>query len=318
MRQANESPSEVCGTIAKARDPSGAATEFLVQLASDFVAEASAMARNVLGNFGRTQSELFKILIDEYGYGVHRQKHSTMFEATLSSCGLDARPHTYWQFYLPSSLALVNYFHFVSRNHRHFGRYAGALLYTEATLSDGNRQQSAMLRAIFGDAVDTRYFDEHVEIDRHHGRMALNGVIETYVGRCGEGVIPDIVRGFEEFRLLQTLADEDLIAHLRFADRLFKAPTEGAHLAARPGAWEGPGQVEHEELHGEISVPHIHDVDELFQVVEGELEFAVGPLHAVPLKAGDAIVIPAGRLHGTRVLSDKCRYRINEIRGIAA
>ncbi|MDR3514731.1 MAG: iron-containing redox enzyme family protein [Azospirillaceae bacterium] len=315
VAQANRGASEVVRTIRQARDPGAAATEFLVQLASDFLSEASAMARNVLGNYGPAQSGLFTILIDEYGYGVPKQKHSTIFEATLASRGLDNRPHAYWQFYLPSSLALVNYFHFVSKNHNHFGRYVGALLYTEATLAEANRQQSDMLRTIFGTDVDTLYFDEHVQIDPHHGKMALERVIVPLVARCGNGLLGDIVRGFEEFRLLQQLADQDLIDQIKFADRLFKAPDSGALCTTQPGLWDGPGVLRFDEPKGEISVPHLHDVDEIFELTEGEIEFTVGPAHAITLKAGEAVLIPARRLHGTKVLSERCRYRVAEAVG---
>lgn len=316
LAQANTGESAVVRAILNARNPAALADEFLVQLASDFITEASAMARNVLGNYGPAQSGLFTILIDEYGYGVSASKHSTIFETTLKSRSLDHRAHAYWQYFLPSSLALVNYFHLVSRNHKHIGRYVGALLYTEATLAEANRQQSAMLRHIFGDDVDTRYFDEHQQIDVHHGRMAMERVIVPLVERCGEWILPDIVRGFEEFKLLQTLADRDLIEQLTFADRLFKAPMAGDYCAAHPDAWTGPNILTFTEPKGEISVPHIHDEPELFEITEGAVEFTVGPRHSIELVAGQAIVIPGGRLHGTRVLSDTCTYRIRKAAGL--
>ncbi|WP_114860693.1 iron-containing redox enzyme family protein [Azospirillum brasilense] len=316
LAQANTGESAVVRAILEARNPATAADEFLVQLSSDFITEASAMARNVLGNYGPAQSGLFTILIDEYGYGVPASKHSTIFETTLKSRGLDHRPHAYWQFFLPSSLALVNYFHLVSRNHKHFGRYVGALLYTEATLAEANRQQSEMLRRIFGAEVDTRYFDEHHEIDAHHGRMAMERVIVPLVERVGDWILADVVRGFEEFKLLQTLADKDLMDQLAFGDRLFKAPMAGDFCSSHPDMWSGPDVLTFTEPKGEVSVLHIHDQAELFQVTEGAVEFTVGPLHSIELAAGQSIVIPGGRLHGTRVLSDTCSYRIRKAAGL--
>lgn len=90
------SDSTIAKAVLNAGSPQEAANSFLIQLAGDYLCEASAMARNVLGNFGRTQSELFKVLIDEYGYGVHNTKHSTLYEATLRSCGLSPEIHAYW------------------------------------------------------------------------------------------------------------------------------------------------------------------------------------------------------------------------------
>ena len=151
---AAKSENTVGSAIRSARNSGEAATTFLIQLAGDFLTEASAMARNVLGNFGLAQSELFKVLIDEYGYGVHEAKHSTLFGDTLRSRGLSAQVHAYWQLYLASSLALTNYFHFVTRNHEHFFRYLGALYYTEASLATATRKQSETLRAVHGDELD--------------------------------------------------------------------------------------------------------------------------------------------------------------------
>lgn len=305
--------SALCDAVETARDPRAAAEFFLVQLASDFLSEASAMARNVLGNFGPVQSELFKVLIDEYGYGVHETKHSTLFEETLKSRGLAAEPHAYWQFYLGSSLALVTYFHYVSRNHARFFRYLGALLFTEATLPWANGLQSAMLRRVFEGAIDTRYFDEHVHIDVHHARMALEKIIVPVVQRCGERVIPEILRGFEEFALLQELADADLIAQIQWSDDRERF----VELAGALRAKSGSGGAAFREPRGELSVPHVHDEDELFLVDEGALDFVTGPGEPRRLQAGDGIVIPRGRHHGSRVLSEHCSYRALPLRGAA-
>ena len=86
----NTSESTLAATVRAANSPEKAARNFLVQLAGDFLTEASAMARNVLGNFGSPLSDLFKVMIDEYGYGVHQTKHSTIYEELLESQGLSS------------------------------------------------------------------------------------------------------------------------------------------------------------------------------------------------------------------------------------
>nr|WP_298685663.1 tripartite tricarboxylate transporter substrate-binding protein [uncultured Dongia sp.] len=53
--------------LINARDPQSAARHYLVQMAPDFLAEASAMARLAPGAYGPLQSALFNVLIDEYG-----------------------------------------------------------------------------------------------------------------------------------------------------------------------------------------------------------------------------------------------------------
>ncbi|WP_437984364.1 iron-containing redox enzyme family protein [Sorangium sp. So ce117] len=300
--------SAVTTAIERARDARPAADLFLVQAASDFLSEASAMARNVMGNYGAPLSELFKVLVDEYGYGVHQEKHSSLFEATLDSRGLSRDVHAYWQYYLPSSISLVNYFHMVSRGHAHFFRYLGALLYTEATLAWANGLQSRTLRRLFPEAIDTRYFDEHVHIDVHHGRMALEKIILPVVRRCGEQIIPQIVRGFEEFALLQDLADADIIAQIEFSDRAEEHRARACALLADPDRAVDRALQRFDEPRGTLSVPHVHDEDELFFVDDGGLDFVTSPGQRLHLGAGQGILIPRGRLHGSLVTSERCRY----------
>jgi hypothetical protein len=289
-------------------DPRRAAQFFLIQCAGDFLAEASAMGRNVLGNFGPHTSELFKIFIDEYGYGVHEKKHSTIFEQMMKQAGLSADIHYYWQFYTASSIALINYFHYVSANHGSFFRYIGALYYTEASLAFTTKAQSQAIRDIFNGEVSTRYFDEHTHIDVHHGRMALEKLIIPMVEQYGEAILPEILRGFEEFRVLQSVADDDLYAHIAWHDQLDQLKQEAAGLKAR----SVPDMFFTEPM-GELSVTHCHPVDELFCVEEGQVEFIASPMQSIVLSAGDGIVIRAGMLHGSKVLSDQCKYSVSGV-----
>lgn len=307
LAEENATQSKVCAAILNANDPAAAARRFLVQLSGDFLTEASAMARNTLGNYGPGQSGLFTILIDEYGYGVHASKHSTRFEDTLRSVGLSDRVHHYWPWYLPTSFALINYFHYVSAHHTRFFRYIGALLYTEGTLHEANRQQSIMLKKALGPDVDTLYFDEHAQIDILHSDMALERVIMPVIERCGTSVIPEIVRGFEEFAVLQALADDDLIAHIRWTDNLETMRVQGQVVEM---AMQNPETLTFTETAGEVSVPHVHDIDELFLVDSGSLTFHACHDCSIEMKAGDAILIPSGRLHGTVITSDTCTYRV--------
>lgn len=313
LAEANRGESRVVETILAAGDKEAAATDFLIQLAADFLTEASAMARNVLGNFGGPLSELFKVLIDEYGYGVPEAKHSALFEKTLESRELLTDIHAYWQFYLGSSLALVNYFHLVSRNHANFFRYLGALYYTESTLSHANRQQAHMLQRIFPGAVDTRYFEEHVHIDQHHSRMVLSKIIEPIVERCGDAVILEIVRGFEEFRLLQELADEDLIAQIEWSNAREEFHARAQRLVAQGGLLPPAQRTAFKETKGELSVTHVHDEHELFLVEDGAIDLLTGYDQSVRLAAGDAMVIARNRLHGSVVLSETCRYSVQPV-----
>jgi hypothetical protein len=310
-RSANPDPAidPVLAAILRTCDREAAAHHYLIQMAPDFLSEASAMARLAPGAYGPLQSSLFNVLIDEYGAAVHCAKHSTLFEATLISRGLDPRLHAYWQFYQPSALMLTNYFHYLTRNKLHFFRYLGALFYTESSLVNVTRRQSALLRQVFGNAVDTRYFDEHHHIDRYHSQMVLTRLIEPAIAAYGPRAITGVLRGFEELRLLQRLADEDVADQLTWAGALtvnapLMAPLVEVWRATRGAA---PSET-FVESRAERSTTHIHPDDRLLVLETGRMDFY--PLAGVTLslKAGDFLFIPGGRLHGSVVQSESCTY----------
>ena len=304
LEKHEKSELDICKRIMASVNPQRAGRALLIQVAGDFLSEASASSRNILGKYGDIQSELFKIVIDDYGYGVHPAKHSTLFENTLATCGLVSDLHAYWHFYLSSSLAINNYYHYVSRDHSKYFRAIGAIAMAEAMFSHTCREISTMLRAVFGKPVDTYYFDEHYHIDAHHGRMAFDYVVAQAIARHGNGIIPDIVRGMEELQLLTAINDEDLIAQIEFADsvdELKKVVTDGLDSAT------------HVETSGHSLVTRVNDQDKLYLVESGSLNIVIGDDQMVRLDPGQAIIVPRHRLHGTTVVSDECRYQTSSL-----
>lgn len=313
--EVGDDPTETEVEIARSPNPQRAARMWLVQFAPDFLTESSPMIRNVLGSYGPPQSEWFKIIIDEYGYGVHDTKHSTLFARTLESVQLRSDLHHYWQFYLGSSLMTNNYFHYLGKNHELFFRYLGALFYTEATLAPFCHRVASLLRSVFdGDEPDVEYFTEHVHIDGHHGRMALDNVVLPLIARADERVIAEVVRGVEEVRLLVGLADADMAAQLRWMDseERFRslhdpiwARVESGHISAPVARIVEP--------RGELSNTHSHDGDELCHIVSGTMRFVSGLDSSQVLEAGQGTVIQRNRLHGAIIESDECVYEIHSI-----
>src|SRR5689334_13448436 len=290
LEQHEKSDLDICKRIVASANPERAGRALLIQLAGDFLSEASASSRNILGKYGEIQSELFKIIIDDYGYGVHPAKHSTLFENTLATCGLLAEVHAYWQLYLSSSLAVANYYHYVSRDHSKYFQAIGAIAMAEAMFSHSCREISRMLRTVFGKPVDTYYFDEHYHIDAHHGRMAFEFVVAQAIAKHGDGIIPDIVRGMEELQLLTAINDEDLIAQIEFADSVDDLKQRAQELIA--GGLQGVSQVE------KSLVSKVNDHDQLYIAESGPLELMITDDQAVRLEPGEAIVVPRQRLHG--------------------
>lgn len=281
-----ESP--VLREIDESSDPARATEIMIAQMALDGLTEATAMSQNLGGAYGPEQSELFKIFVDEFGYGVFDAKHSTLFASMARSVGMTATPHNYWFFYLPTWITSNNYFYHVTNSRLGFFRYVGAMTLLEATFAPWFAAMSRRLRAVYGDAVDTRYCDEHAHIDQHHGRMAVRDLLLPIARKHGPAAIRDLVRGIEETKLLGRLADADLLAQMRWHPQPIQAqpagPSEGTRLAP-----------------GDAFDTRVAERDSVLTVLSGAAELHWSPTREpLTLPAGSAVAVPRGRLYGMR------------------
>ena len=299
--------------IRESSDPRRAAKMWLIQFAPDFRSGASPMPRNLLGNIGQTQSELFKIIVERYGYGARATNHRFTFERILNSVGLQEDPHRYWQYYLPGSLLLNNYLHYLGKNHELVFRHLGALDYIESTLVDFCARAAALLADVFDGELDVGYFVEQIN-DTQRGRIVLEKLILPIVQRCGPAVITEILRGYEEFQVIARLADEDFVTQISWMDA---GPTnKQLHLPVYQSVVEGKVAAPITrivELYGELSNTHSHQGDALCHVVSGSMKFVSGFQSYQILEAGEGIVIWRDRLHGAIIESDECEYEIHSV-----
>lgn len=293
--------------ITECPDPEAAARLNLIQLALDGLTEASAMAGNLAGFYGPEQSELFKVFTDEFGYGLYRAKHSTIFREMLASIGLRTDVHAYWNFYLTSSLAGANYFNYLTKNHRGVFRYMAAVSYLEWLFAQGFADMGMMLRTVFGDRADTRYTDEHAHIDIHHGRMTYENLLLGLARRHGEAVIPDLVRGIVETKELLRLGDVDFQAQIAWASSLEEHTRLGTKLAtSAAGDGDATGLRK-----GDPFSTRVHDDDRLVEVTGGEVEVhAWVTENPHRLGEGDTLLVPAGRQYGLRAVAPQAEIAV--------
>jgi nitrosourea synthase len=298
--------------ITECRNAEEAAGLHLIQLALDALTEASAMARNLGGSYGVEQSELFKIFNDEFGYGLYPAKHSTIFKGMLASVGLRTDLHAYWNFYLTSSLVGVNYFNWLTEDHRGVFRYMAAVTYLEWLFAQGFADTGAMLREVFGDRVDTKYCDEHAHIDIHHGRMTYENLLLGFARAHGELVIPELVRGIEDTKLLLRLGDEDFRAQIRWADTLDEHTRLGASLATST-----LDDADVTTLRpGDPFSTRVHDADRVIEVTDGAVDVhAWATDHPHRLERGDVLLVPRGRLHGLTAVSASAAVAVRTLEG---
>lgn len=306
LAEAQTRRSAAIAAVAEARDRRTAADLHLAQLALDGLTEASAMSRNLGGAYGPEQSALFKIMIDEFGYGVHDAKHTTIFAKLLDSRSMRTHVHAYWNFYLPGVLAAHNHHYYLSRDHAQFFRYAGAVTYTEAVFVPAIVQMASTYREIFGSEIDLHYCDEHAHTDQHHGRITRDQVLMSLAGRHGQTVIPELMRGIAEARLVAGWAEHDTAEQIRWSDDL----AGHRELAGSTATTGTPRRV---DLAPEAPfATRNHDDAMVLEVERGEVDLITTPTGpAERLRHGDALLIPAGRLYGVTSVSSTSAYLLH-------
>lgn len=219
---------------------------FLVQSSADLLAEASASALGVIGEFGPPQSALFRILIDEFGYGTADRKHSVLYRATLRSFGLNDAYNHYWPLFDAATLELHNAIHWLFQNPRNIFRQFGFLLFAETAYQRSTLFHARFLNRHFPDA-DARYFAEHAHIDLHHTRMVVDEVIAPMLDRFGPEIGAEIVQGAELTRLVFRHSGENLTSLVAAFDAAgdaadFSAFADGGGRLVSPASVLEPGR----------------------------------------------------------------------------
>ncbi|UQY80514.1 helix-turn-helix transcriptional regulator [Candidatus Hepatincola sp. Av] len=314
----NIKTSETAEAIRTSKNPKNSAKELLIQLAPDFLIESSPMARYTPGSYGNISSALFKVIIDELGYGDFSKKHSTLFKDTLQSVGLSRTPHKYWQYYLNGSLLLANYYNMITRVKRNIFKYIGAIYLAETTFITSCKIWMDVLKEALP-GIDTLYFSEHCHIDHHHSKTVLNEIVLPTIVKYGNQAANEIVRGFEEAKLIGEIADKDFIEQIAWKDnadkniKLFKNIFEKVKKEALKGNVKTQKFLEPK---GELSITHSHDQDELCYIRSGQMEFLNGFEKSTILKSSEGIIINKNRLHGAIIQSSNCEYEIYTIENI--
>jgi mannose-6-phosphate isomerase-like protein (cupin superfamily) len=230
--------------------------------------------------------------------------------------GILYQPHGYYQYYLPSTLALMNYVNAATQHPGEVFALAGALV---AHAAEARAVEDALAPAL-ADRLDSAAPGHGLrprpgspgtpngdgQVDRDSGGAATARLIEQVGGEYG---VREFSRGFEEYAVLLDVHHDDRMRqftwinsapeHVRKAKRLQGAIVEHnlkVDLDTFVESWE------------ECSTTHVHDEDRLLVIESGEMEFwnCFGQRHK--FRPGDMTFIPRHRLHGSVVLSGECVY----------
>lgn len=300
-------PLALADTLRRVRHKEEALRIFLLHKASDFLTEGSAMAGSLAGSYGPLQCALMRIFADEYGNGRLESKHSSLFKESMASCGLETYPHCYLDEYLPTSLMMANYFHFLCKSPKHFFKYLGAMYYAESTTTCFFQKLVAAFHEALGDTpLNLRYFQEHIEVDQCHRTIVLEDLILPAINTYGETIIQDVYEGFEGFRRLAGFAASDMQQQMLFADDVL-----GRDCSASPSS---SSAAKLRLFAAQRSFfPQVADSPIRLVVESGMLEFGVGIGEPVILERGITIAIPQGRLFRLRATEgEDCALSLHE------
>jgi mannose-6-phosphate isomerase-like protein (cupin superfamily) len=241
--------------------------------------------------------------------GVHStQIGGELLRRLADGAGIKYEPHSYFQFYLPSTLALMNYLNGAALEPGQAFALVGALLAQALETRD--------LESALGSVLDGRLEAPAPgsQVDRQHDPLAdadaaLTVALEIVERVGGEFAVREFGRGLNEYTVLLQVHHEDRMrqltwinampAYVEKARRLQQAISDysiDVDLDTFVESWE------------ECSTTHVHNEDRLLVIESGQMEFwnCFGRKHE--FLPGDMTFIPRHRLHGSVVLSGECVY----------
>ncbi len=196
--------------------------KLVIQFAIEFLCEGSGMAHYAGGSYGPLQAGIFRIMLDEMGEGIYDKKHSHLYEGAMSTLGLSDKMNYYADFFDTSTYTVTNFVYYICQNKKFFLRFLGSLLRNEACFINWQKQLGMVMEQVFGKAIDRRYFDVHAVVDQDHGKWSLDTIVNPACDLYGDVVIPEILRGFYEYRLYQDINGLEFCHHVNTYDNLAK------------------------------------------------------------------------------------------------
>jgi Iron-containing redox enzyme len=158
---------------------------------------------------GRAKAAMVEIQADEYGAGVERDMHQTLFAVTMSELGLDVGYNAYLPQLPGVSLATTNLVSYLGLHRRLRGALVGHLALFEMSSVEPMGRYSAALRRHGATAAARHFYDAHVVADAHHQTVAAEQ-LAVGLARQEPQLTADIIFGAEAV----TAVEGRLSAHL--------------------------------------------------------------------------------------------------------
>jgi hypothetical protein len=155
------------GTLAQVR-------EFAIHRSAYQLKEADPHTWAIPRLTGAVKAAMVEIQADEYGDGIERDMHQTLFGVTMRALGLDVRYGAYVDVLPGPTLATVNLVSFFGLHRRWRGALVGHLAVFEMTSVEPMGRYSLALRRLGFGSVARHFYEVHVVADAHHEQVAAN------------------------------------------------------------------------------------------------------------------------------------------------
>lgn len=239
-----------------------------------------------------------------------------ILENIVNACGFGSQPHQYYQFYLPSTLALMNYVNAMARNPAGMFRFLGAMCartLDSIALIGGYGSQLAELATpgdrSGADVADVAGAGRPAPTLESVIRAVTSMAVVPLAERFGPEPLREFGRGVREYALLLDVHHDELMAHLTWIDRADECKAKAERLQHAIEEHRVPVELDtFVESCEECSTTHVHDDDRLLIIERGEMEFWNCFSGTHKFRPGDMMFIPKHRLHGSVVLSGECVY----------
>ncbi|PJX12640.1 hypothetical protein CWI66_16570 [Halomonas sp. 141] len=169
---------------------------YLIQASMDLLAEASASGFGCLGVGGELQTDLFRILVDEFGCGNYSEKHSTLYAVLMEKFDLDSSYLHYLKHFSIDAIVFHNFVHFLFQNRRNFFLQLGFLACAESSYRKSTHEHNEALKELGVENKYRKYHSEHAHIDIFHTEI-MQDIYENKIKEFGDLAKQDFAAGFK-------------------------------------------------------------------------------------------------------------------------
>lgn len=193
----------------------------LLMIASlDGLVEASRLSRILGGASNEVQATLIRVLLEEYGNGRLKRKHSTFFAQMMAELGLNTEPEAYLNFVPWEVLASINHNFLLTECKRHFLRYNGGLTYFEIVGPSIYQDYMMAAQRLQLSEMAMGYWELHIREDERHGQWMLQEVALALVDRYPENAW-ELLLGYDQEKWIGDRAGAAVVQAIKQAEQSF-------------------------------------------------------------------------------------------------